>query len=228
MKKIFRITMTIFVAAAMFAASCTKDGNISEADIVGEWEFTDNRQNDNITINEDHTCQIGHRVLLWTLSGDTFKATQEVNSNKCEFRITEFNGNTMKVSGSLAFFGETSDYSGTLLRTTTVTPDGLKESDLLGTWGFRNPGNIDGEDEWTITIEADHAGKIDIWPATWSVSGNTLSIVNNDGVSYIDATVKTITTSATKKIMEVEGRKGFHYDWGDWESNFSGIFVKTI
>lgn len=222
--------MIMFVAAAtLFATSCTKENDpnaITEANLVGEWGFTDNRQNAGITINADHTCKLANLLYNWTLSGNTFKATQESTSNTCEFTITELSGNTMKVTGSRVYFGSTSDYSGSLLRTTTVIPTGLDESEMLGSWALRKPDTY--LDEWTFTLNADHTGILASWSATWSVSGTTLSMINDDGIGYMHATVKSITTSATKVVMEVEGGKGWHRDWGDDEKPFAGTFTKNI
>ena len=228
MKNLRKLTVLLFVAATMFTfASCSKDDDaVSDADLVGEWGFTDNRQNPNITINADHTCKIGNQPYNWTLSDNTFKATQEGTTNECEFTITEFSGNTMKITGSKVYFGNTSDYSGSLRRTTTVIPTVLNEKDMLGTWELHKPNRY--WDEWSITLNADHTGILATWPATWSVNGTTLSMLEYDSIGYMYATVKSVTTSATKVVMEVEGGKGWHRPEGDDEEAFSGTFTKNL
>lgn len=229
MYNIFKLTLVLFVAAAiMSVTSCSKDddASVSDADLVGEWGFTDNRQNPNITINADHTCKIGNQPYNWTLSDNTFKATQEGTTNVCEFTITEFSGNTMKITGSKVYFGNTSDYSGSLRRTTTVIPTVLNESEMLGSWELNDPNR-----HWvrcSITLNADHTGLLDTWPATWSVSGTTFSMTDGDGIAYMYATVKSVTVSSTKVVMEVEGGKGWHRSEGDDEEAFAGTFTKNL
>lgn len=232
MKKLFKIAIIMIVATTtMFATSCTNkedDPNaITDANLVGEWIFTDNRQNPKMIINADHTCTIGNLSYNWALSGKTFKATQSNTSNVYEFEITELNGNTMKVVGSRVYFGTTSEYSGTLRRTTTETPTSLKESELLGSWEHFSPNDSYWSD-FAFTLKADHVCDFMGSDGTWSVSGNTISMDYNDNIGYMNATVKTITTSATKVVMKVEGSRGSHQSWGDNDKPFMGTFVKNL
>lgn len=232
MKNLIKLTMIMCVTAtSLFMTSCTEKENdpnaITETNLVGEWGFTDNSQNPDISINADHTCKIGNQPYDWTLDGSTFKATQDGTSNTCEFDITELNGHVMKIVGSRVYFGTTSDYSGSLLRTHTETPTKLNENDMLGSWKHYDP-NDNAWEDFSFTINDNHTGKFNSNEATWSISGTTLTMDYSNGNGYMHATIKTITTSAKKVMMEVEGSRGWHQSWGDDDYPFTGTFVKDL
>ena len=231
MKHFFKSTMLMFVAAAMMlATACSEkdDPNaITETNILGEWGFTDNTQNLGITLNADHTCKVGNQPYNWTLKGKTFSATQDGTTNTCEFDITELDGNTMKIAGSYVYFGAQSDYSGTLLRTHTETPSALNESDMVGKWEVHKTTATWSEGEFLLN--ADHTGYIidAFFPIAWSISGNNLVMdPAQNGIRYLNATVKSITYSAKQVVLNVDWTEGLVQSGGNTAASFSGTFVR--
>ena len=209
-------TVLLFVAATMFIlVSCNKDDNpsgggssaITEANLVGEWGWPSSHEmkNKTIVIKADHTG--GGNLLAggsnWKLNGKKFVAANG-------FYLANVLNNA----------------TGTLIKTVTTQSPTLTESMVLGTWAFRASYGV----EWSFTLNADHTGAYDMEPATWSISGNTLSIEHNCSThGFMQASVKSITTSATKVVMTVEGTRGWHLaNGGDSANPFAGTLTKNL
>ena len=200
---------------------------------MGEWGWPSGHEMKNKTINikADHTG--GGNLMSggfnWTLSGNKFVAKN--GFNQLEMTIKSINGDKMEVEGKYQKIDRDGNVTnvlnnatGTLIKTVTTQSPTLTESMVLGSWEFRASYGV----EWSFTLNADHTGAYDMEPATWSISGNTLSIEGNYG-SFMNATVNSITTSATKVVMHVEGTRGWHLaNGGDSANPFAGTFTKNL
>ena len=248
MKNLRKLTALFLVATTMLTfASCNKDENednpsgggssssISEASLVGEWGWPSNHEmkNKTIVIKADHT---GSGNLLaggfnWTLNGNKFVGKN--GSRQLEMTIKSINGDKMEVDGEYQQIDNDGNVTnvlnnatGTLIKTVTTQSPTLTESMVLGSWEVRASYGV----EWTFSLNSDHTGTFDSGSATWSISGNTLSIENTGSSGgFMQATVNSITTSATKVVMTVEGTKGWHLGSGGDNANpFSGTFTKNL
>ena len=237
-------TVLLFVAATMFIfVSCNKEDNpsgggssaITEANLVGEWGWPSSHEmkNKTIVIKADHTG--GGNLLAggfnWKLNGKKFVAAN--GFYQLEMTIKSINSDKMDVEGEwqkLDSDGNVANVlnnaTGTLIKTVTTQSPTLTESMVLGTWAFRASYGV----EWSFTLNADHTGAYDMEPATWSISGNTLSIEHNCSThGFMQASVKSITTSAAKVVMTVEGTRGWHLaNGGDSANPFAGTLTKNL
>ena len=247
LKQIKKLTALLFVAATMFTfASCNKDNNddnpsgggsssISEANLIGEWGWPSSHEMKNKTINikADHTG--GGNLMAggfnWTLNGNKFVGKN--GSRQLETTIKSINGDKMEVEGEYQQIDNDGNVTnvlnnatGTLIKTVTTQSPTLTESMVLGSWEFRASYGV----EWSFSLNADHTGTYDLESATWSISGNTLSIEHTGSThGFVQATVNSITTSATKVVMTVEGTRGWHLaNGGDNANSFSGTFTKSL
>ena len=190
-------------------------------------------KNKTIVIKADHTG--GGNLLAggfnWKLNGKKFVAAN--GFYQLEMTIKSINSDKMDVEGEwqkLDSDGNVANVlnnaTGTLIKTVTTQSPTLTESMVLGTWAFRASYGV----EWSFTLNADHTGAYDMEPATWSISGNTLSIEHNCSThGFVQASVKSITTSAAKVVMTVEGTRGWHLaNGGDSANPFAGTLTKNL
>ena len=110
-KQIKKLTVLLFVAATMFtAASCTKDDEYSESDIIGVWYFPtdigyDQIRGAKLDIKSDHTVRIsgtnGSLTFNWTFDDNTFNAslTQGAYSAVLSFTVKELTSDHMTEEG---------------------------------------------------------------------------------------------------------------------------------
>ena len=104
MRNFSKMTMLLFVAAAMFAfASCDKedDASIKESQLVGKWYWKAARGT--IEIKANHEARLNGIEYNWTLKGNRFNAIHDnyVSYENIDVEIKSISSTEMVVEGIL-------------------------------------------------------------------------------------------------------------------------------
>ena len=221
-KQIKKLTALLFVAATMFTfVSCNKDddNSISEASLVGEWGYQSSHTlaGKTMVFTDNNIVKYDGKDYTWQINKKHLRGVYRERFI-IEFDIVEFDGTTMKISGtvkdSIAQMSgaEPTDISGTLVKTVTYVPTSLDESMMPGQW--RCDISFNGIGVFGLTVKEDHTcvGWYGYMTFDWSIKGKTF--ISNGGYTSdnygIAFTPDSITTSATKIIMYVRGTNKHH------------------